>query len=147
MKLKPFFLLLLSIMGFFSCTGNGTSSNENKTLEYKLAVIDAGRYVRDDDITVARFRTLLELLSEKFIEDRQQIADMTVKAQSILRDKGVSESLLSIMEGINGVFYGDRGHQKYAEYVGAYVTLRIQGQTHDEAIRGLRAMLRSMGVK
>jgi len=117
-----------------------------QTLEYNLALLNAGGYVKDDDITVARFRTLLELLSEKFVEDRQQIANMTVKAQSMLRDKGVSESLLDIMEGMNGLFYSDVRDMKYAEYVAAYVTMRIQGLSHDDAIHSLRALLKSLGV-
>lgn len=76
---------------------NSSTSSMSKTnryeesLEYKLAVINAGRYVSQDHITVARFRSLLQQLSNTFIENKPQISDMTVKAQELLRKEGIEE--------------------------------------------------------
>lgn len=115
-------------------------------LEYQLATINAGGYVSKDHITVARFRSLLNQLSSTYVENKQQIADMSVKAQQILKEDGVEESLLNIMEGLNQLFSRKIENQKYAEYLAAYVTLRNKGQSHSQAISGLKAILQGMGV-
>lgn len=120
------------------------NSLESHSLEYKLASIDKGYEVLEDDITIARFRSLLNQLDDKFVEDRQQIADMSVKTQELLRDKGISESLLNIMEGINSILVTELESQKYAEYAGTYVTLRDSGMSHQEVIDGFNAMLESL---
>ena len=51
-----------------------------------------------NDIFVARFCSLLRQLSVKYVKNRQQITDMTVKAQQMLRDEGVREKMLNLME-------------------------------------------------
>ena len=120
-------------------------SRSEESLEYKLASIDAGRRVAPNDLTVARFRSLLDQLSSKYSEDRQQIADMTVVARDSLREDGVEESLLNIMEGMNQLFH-TRADLRYAEFSAAYMTLRASGQNHSQALSALRAILQSLGV-
>jgi hypothetical protein len=115
-------------------------------IEYKLAVIDAGGYVPKDHISVARFRSLLNQLSETYIENSQEIADMSVTAQNLLRKDGINESIRNIMEGLNRLFSVPVENQKYAEYAASYVTLRKKGYSHSEAINGLKAILESMGI-
>ncbi len=122
------------------------AAHASDSLEYKLATINAGGYVSKDNITVARFRSLLRQLELTFIENKQQIADMSVTAQNLLKKDGINESLLNIMEAMNQLFSRKIENQKYAEYASAYVTLRSKGQTHSQATRGLQAILRSMGV-
>lgn len=134
-------LLMLSLLSVLIIT------HASELLEYKLATINAGGYVSKDDINVGRFRGLLNRLSATFVENEQQIADMSVAAQSRLKEEGVQESLLNIMEGMNQLFSKRIENQKYAEYAATYVTLRIKGQGHAEAIRGLQAILRSFGVQ
>lgn len=119
---------------------------EDETIEYKLACINAGQRVAQNDINIARFRSLLKQLSKTFVEDPQQIADMSVKGQQMLKQDGISENLLNIMEGMNQLFYTKVANQKYAEYIAAYLTLRDKGQSHKQAISGLQEILRSMGV-
>ena len=121
-------------------------SEADSPIEYKLAVIDAGGYVSKDHITVARFRSLLEQLSKTYVEDKQQIADMTVTTQNLLRKEGIQENLLDIMEGLNRLFAEPVENQKYAGYAVQYVTLREKGYSHFEAINGLKAILESMGI-
>ena len=134
-------LLILSLLSAF------TTAHASESLEYKLATINAGGYVSKNDIAVARFRSLLNQLSATFVEDKQQIADMSVTAQNLLKKEGVQESLMNIMEGMNRLFPRKIGNQKYAEYAAAYVTLRTKGQSHSEAIRGLQAILRGLGAQ
>lgn len=124
-----------------------TSTNTSNPIEYELAVINAKGFVPKDHITVARFRSLLDQLTTTFVENRQQIADMTVKAQELLKKEGVQETLLNMMEGMNQLFLTPIANQRYAEYAAAYVTLRQKGDAHAVAIRGLQGILRGVGVR
>lgn len=117
-----------------------------QSLSYKLATIDRGGYVSKNDLTVKRFNSLLNQLSVKFVEDKERISDMTVKAKQILRDNGIDQRMLKMMEGINSLFYQKIANQKYSEYLSVYVTLRVKGKSHNEAIEGLRNTLDLMDV-
>lgn len=139
-KFIPFFFVFISLFLFSNIV------IADDPIEYKLAVIDAGGFVPKDHITVARFRSLLNQLSKTYLEDKQQIADMTVTAQNLLRKEGIKESLLNIMEGLNRLFSKPLVNQKYAEYAASYVTLREKGYSHSKAIQGLKAILESMGI-
>ncbi|MCK4430984.1 MAG: hypothetical protein KAW19_06745 [Candidatus Aminicenantes bacterium] len=119
---------------------------KTESIEYKLATINAGGYVPKDHVTVNRFRNLLNQLSKTYVENQQQIADMSVRAQQILKERGISESLLNIMQGMNQIFPRKVENQKYAEYSAAYLTLRSKGQSHREAIEGLNALIQSLGI-
>ena len=134
-------LLMLSLLSPL------TAAHASESLEYKLATINADGYVSKDHIIVARFRSLLNQLSATFVEDKQQIADMSVTAQNLLNKDGIPESLINIMEGMNQLFPRKIDNQKYAEYAAAYVTLRSKGKSHTEAIRGLQALLRGLGAQ
>ena len=98
------------------------AKTEKPTLAYQLATINKG-YVSDDDITITRFDYLLNELSSKIINTRQQIADMSVAGVQLLRDKyGVSYSLLDFMEGTNNLI--DEGSDAdYAKVATYYVSL------------------------
>ena len=123
-----------------------SSQVKAESLEYKLATIEKG-FVSRDDIIITRFKSLLEQLDEKYFENKQDIADLTVRAQEILRDKsGINESLLNIMEGMNRLFYVNTANLKYLEYATAYITLRDKGDSHDDAMKGLQAILQDLGI-
>ena len=106
---KPFykslwFYIAVSIVLIILALGSADTSNndiESMTLECQLATINKG-YVSKDDITIRRFKFLLENLDEKCINTKQDIADVVVREQEILRNKyGIKIGLLSLMEGIN----------------------------------------------
>jgi hypothetical protein len=140
-KNRIFFPLLIA---FQLCIFNTIFTND--TLEYQLAVINAGRYLSKDHITVSRFRSLLNQLSYTFVENKQQIMDLSVQAQKLLKEDGIQESLLNIMEGMNQLFSKKIKNQKYLEYATTYITLRCKGYTHRNAIRGIKAILRELGI-
>ena len=102
------FFIILGIgsddSGTSTSNSNSGKSNisSNETLEYKLAVINKGGYIPQSDITVTRFRYLLETLELKTINSRQEIADMSVAGIKRLRERyGRDVSLLQFMEGVN----------------------------------------------
>ncbi|MDV2503799.1 MAG: hypothetical protein RX318_07575 [bacterium] len=144
MKMKVRFGGLVALMVCALVANSAHAAGES--LEYKLATINAMRGFAKDDITVARFRSLLRQLSQTFVEDQQQIADMSVTVQQIMKEKGISESLLIIMEGMNQLVSSEVGNLKYAEYISAYATLRNKGDSHAQAIAGLQGILRAFGV-
>ncbi|HUT60277.1 MAG TPA: hypothetical protein VNA25_20725 [Phycisphaerae bacterium] len=82
-------------------------SPPTNTLAYKLAVINAGGYVTEKDITVTRFAYLLCTIEAKTSNTTQQIADMSVGAVQNLRENyGRDVKLLDFMEGMNRVLPG-----------------------------------------
>ena len=74
-----------------------------ESLEYKLAVLNVGKYVEKDDLTINRFRYLLSTLEKKTKNTKQEIADMSVAAlEKIAKEKyGLDITLLELMEGAN----------------------------------------------
>jgi hypothetical protein len=72
------------------------------SLEKKLADLNAGHWVPEDDLTVARFRYLLGELQTKTGNTQTEIGDITLRGQILLRDKyGKNEPLLALMEAAN----------------------------------------------
>jgi hypothetical protein len=131
----------------FVFLGLMATAQAKEPLEYQLASLNAKSMVASDHITVARFRSLLNQLDAAYVEDKQQIADMSVVAQQSMKRDGIDESLLNIMEGMNQLFSVKVTNQRYAEYAAAYVTLRDSGQSHAQAISGLQALLRRLVVR
>ena len=145
-----FILFVIIFISVFMGEDNDTEQVKqvfsDKPIEYKLAIINAGGYIDEDDITVNRFRSLLEQLSHTYIENRQQVADMTVTAKELLRKEGIKENLLNIMEGMNQLFSQPIENQEYAKYAAMYVTLRRNGRSHSQAIGDIRAILEVLGT-
>ena len=141
------FIVIIAILSNLPSTeekNHYSPLQEKKSLEYMLAAVNARGYVREDDITIRRFRTLLDQLDEKFVEGREQIGDMTVKGVQMLDQAGIEEKPLNIMEGLNSVFFTKIENQRYAEYVAIYVTAREKGMSHEEAIKDLRNIITAL---
>jgi len=142
-------IIVLGVISFYmACkedqgerSSSYTKEEKPESLEYMLATIEKG-YVSRDDIIITRFRSLLSQLSNTYVENKQQISDMTVRAQGILeKEEGIKESLLNMMEGMNQIFYIKVENQNYSEYMAAYMTLRRKGQSHNDAINGLKGIV------
>ena len=92
-----------------------------------LATLNNGGYISHDDVTVTRFRFLLDTLEKKTKNSRQQIGDMTVKAQQTARDKyGKEIKLLDLMEGANrAIPEGSPMKFDYAEIVTMVMSFHV----------------------
>jgi hypothetical protein len=79
------------------------SESPTVPLEYKLAVLNAGTPVAQDDITIIRFRYLLNSLKRSAPSyTEQQIADLCYTAVQMVHDRyGVTVSLKDFMERCN----------------------------------------------
>ena len=121
---------------------------EGENSEYKLAVLNAKCRVSRENDAVVRFGSLLDQLSANYVEDRQQIASISLIAQKKMKSYGIKDkskngAMLDMMEGLNAIFrYRELKNQKYAEYASAYVNLRQAGQSHKQAVEALQAMVR-----
>jgi len=102
----------------------GTSDGQTVgSLEYQLALINVGRFVPEDDLSVAQFRYLLRTIESKTFNTQQEIADMTVLGQKLLRaEYGKEVKLLELMEAANDSILPDY-KMKYAEVMAALVVL------------------------
>lgn len=75
------------------------SSEAEYTTARKLATIDANTYVAEDDITVKRFESLLNRISSKCTNSKEDIANVLVKVQQVLQDNyGVNVKLMELAE-------------------------------------------------
>lgn len=126
---------------------NETTVMQYSSIAFKLASINAGQYVATSDPTVKAFGDLISELSSKYVEDEQRIADITVKSHEMLKEIGISTSLLDMMKGMNQLVSEKDAINRYGEFMAAYHTLRKSGESHNEAILNTKALLRSMGVK
>jgi len=109
-------------------TAPATKPAPERSLEYKLAVIHKGGYVAEDDPLVAQFGRALDRLEAKCPESRQQISDMGVKGQELLRNDGINEPLLDVFtnwwESIPAdAEDGELG--RCSDILAAYIALRV----------------------
>lgn len=88
-----------------------------------------------------RFGALLDQLSGIYIEDKQLIADISVVAQKYMEKRGVHETLLNIMEGMNAVFPVTVQNQNYSECIAAYIAMRLGNYSHSEAVVSLHDLI------
>lgn len=123
----------------------GTSTGAEPSIGFKLATIDGGGSITEESPSVRRFASLLESLESQYPESQQEIADMSVRAQQILNEKGITESILNIMEGMNRIGPSNTVNSKYQEVVASYLVLRDKSQSHDEAVSGMSAVLSGLG--
>jgi len=77
-------------------------TNKELLLEQKLALINANKgSLPSDDITIARFRYLLEKAAAKTGDTQKQIADDACRGQGVLREDGKNTTILEFMEAVN----------------------------------------------
>jgi len=150
MRVKIWMILILffATILFTNCGGGESGSQlqapQSETIEYKLATIDKG-YVSRDDVTIIRFKSLLQQLDATYAEDKQNIADCTVVAQKMLKnDYGIKETMLNIMEDLNQI-YPTKVNPSYALYATGYVMVRGKGSYRQQAIIATEPFLKSIG--
>lgn len=134
--------ILLVLVCIWSQKQDINSAVQNDTLEYRLAVINNKSCMERSDATVSRFSSLLDRLTQKCKENREQIINISVIAHDRIVATGVKESLLEVMEDLNRLM--DKAgpkKQKYTDYIYTYARLRNSGLSHDETIERLEAAM------
>lgn len=131
--MKDFYRILIPVMAMivlfsfvFACTDDSEQEGKEYTTEYKLAVIDKGGYIEEDDPIVSEYKVLLESLKSKVINDEMDIADTVVKTQEILKDDyQINLSILKIMTDLDNSIPDDVGKLDLADIATAYIVLLV----------------------
>jgi hypothetical protein len=137
-----YFLVLLLIIPSICYSFNPKTA----TLEEKMVFLNNDKSPSSiDQVKVNRFKSIFDSLQLKHPETRQEIADYTVKAQSVLKDAGISESLLEIAESMNNLKLDKRlGKISYKDLVISYVVVRTKGMSRADAVQGLHEFYRGI---
>lgn len=128
-KQSTSFLIVLGIIIIFAFIifGGGDGENGEKqsaeySIGYKLCVID-GDYEKEDSVKVRRYNYLLESLAQRCSCEEINIADMSVAAQKILREKyGKEVKNITLLEAANEDLAYGCSKDDFAKYM----TLAIQ---------------------
>lgn len=119
-------LLSFSLISCTTTTKTKTAAIENETVEYKLATLYVGSPVEKDDVTVYQFKELLDKLEKKTVNSRIDIADIAVTAQRLLKEYGISRTLLQILTDFNESIPETLKDIKLEEIASAYMVLMIK---------------------
>ena len=113
----------------------------------RLASIDYGTVLQEEDSRVTIYRSLLDSLDTTYLESPQILADIAVTAQNHLNNEyGLSLPILSILSDTNRIITPSKGPiPNYAEWIFAYVTMLGNGKSRDEAILDLKALANTLG--
>ena len=139
--LALFWAILLALISIWGgkCP---TNTIKSESLDYRLAVIDTGSFVIEGDPIIKRFDSVLDQLSYNYVEDRQQIANISIIICDKMKSNGIDESLLDIMDGLNKLIWPqDFKKRRYSEYLITYASLRNNGLSKQEAIETLQAII------
>lgn len=128
--------VLLLVIALLSATVVPTpvaaQSNDELTVEYRLAVIQRGRYVEQTDPLVFSFGRVLDRLTDRCQETRLQLGNGAVLAVTDLRKQGIySATPLSVLLGLDAAvpveLYGPDNPAKCGEILGLLEYLISQG--------------------
>lgn len=100
-----------------------TPNQTQETVEYQLAVIDGAAFDPSDP-AVAQYAKALRKLEPKCDETRTTLGDMAVKAQELLGNGGVQESLLSILQSVERSIPKVAPRMPCSDIFASYVVLR-----------------------
>lgn len=89
------------------------------SLEYKLALANSGKgYLPADDLTIKRFRYLLDRAAEKTGDTKKEIADYASKGQSVVENEfGKKMSILDFMEKVDRELSSSSAKMSYQDAV------------------------------
>ena len=119
---------LLPLLAVFSCgdlASNAAKEVESMPTEQKLAVLDADGYVDTADIKVRRIKFLLHDLAGTYNEPVDSIAEWTHRTSGVLKEKGVGETNLNVLEEMMKA--GKVENTPYRDVVTLYAMIRAKG--------------------
>jgi hypothetical protein len=134
-----FFLTFLILLNINNLSG--------QSLGCKMATVDTKKYYTDADPLVKRYNNMFNQLDVKYIENKDQIADMTVTAKNELENIGQIEPMINIMEGICRLTDSNTKNKKYAENITCYIIFRSQGFNHGDTLKKMQDLLSVMSME
>jgi hypothetical protein len=129
----------------FLLVGSVSFADEYAPLADKLTTIEVatGNSGLSRDMITKRFRSLLGQLTESRQLTANKVADEIVLAKEELANKGVSEDLLELFEGMNQIENAS-GHPPLEDSLASYLVLRDGGMSHRQAIEGLQSLIQKL---
>ncbi len=126
-------IVVVTFIVFFSfvlaCGNSSPKETEEYSVEYQLAVINESGHVEEDDLVVKEFKTLVDSINNKVIEEPTEIGDILVTAQEILWNKyKIRISLLELTKNLNQSVPDDIPDLKFEEIAVAYITILGRSQ-------------------
>lgn len=125
---KNYFLIYL-LLFFISLAGCDSPAQkaQNYTLEHKIAILNAGTYIDESDITVKRFRYLLTSLESSTGYSQEKIGDQIVFTRNYIRDKfGREVTILQIAEAAHQSKAVSDKSVKLEDYLALYAAYASQ---------------------
>lgn len=133
-----YFLPFIAIVFLTSCGGTDTEKKtkdtaaaaidtvNHLTLAQQLALIDKRKQLPTNDDYVIQMTNQLELLSNKYKEPQDTIAEWTSKVQGALHDEGIEDYNLNILQEISKMPKMD--NTKFKDVVTLYGTEKSKQQ-------------------
>jgi hypothetical protein len=106
---------------------SGPSDADPDSWEYRLATLQAGRQLAVADPLIGQFKDQLDELVPKCLDDRQHLADYTVRTRQQLAQQGIQDTYLRILVSTNATIRPGSLPIKCEELFGAYAKLRMSG--------------------
>lgn len=94
-------LMLYACEGPVNSTQDVEAKLEPKTPEHILAALEAGSDIEKNHPSISRFALLLDEISAKCVNDRDEISRTTIKIQKILGERGIEISLSELLKRFN----------------------------------------------
>ncbi|MDP2786630.1 MAG: hypothetical protein Q8O79_00925 [Pseudomonadota bacterium] len=127
------FFLTIALMGFFGCANAASES-----LEYGMAVIDAGAYVPKTDTSVERAKSLLSAVSKVYRVNQQQAADMAAMGKNLANEKGLNATMAELLDWSLVACDVTCTKADLASFISLYIATRAETRkTHHQTVHGL----------
>jgi len=108
------------------------------SLEYKVASIDAGKFIPESDLSITRIKGLLIAAEDVYGTPKQQVADYVVNAHEVAKQKGADVGVADLLDFALIACDVKCTQDNLVEYLTKYTTVRItSGQTHHQATHGI----------
>ncbi|MEX0833596.1 MAG: hypothetical protein WD276_06965 [Actinomycetota bacterium] len=118
------FSIALAMVSSCTAAGDSGSSSECRTVPCKAATLDQGTYVAPDDPVIFEYQQAFEALQKNCSDSEERLADMAVVSQQQMQERGVTESLLSILEAVDASIPARLSQKTCADIFASYVVLR-----------------------
>jgi len=109
-------------------------------LEYKFAVVSVGKYIPENDPSVIHSKELLDRAANEYGEAPVAISDMSIAGANAGKEEGIDVTALEVLEA-GAICHIGEGTPEFAKVIALYLGVRKGGQSHTEAVVGLKGIL------
>ncbi|MBF4991090.1 hypothetical protein [Methylophilus sp. QUAN] len=132
---KKYLVAVLIVVVLSACKKPEDKKTEiSNSLEYKVASIDAGKFLPESDLSIARVNGLLNAAEEVYATPKQQVADFVVNAHEVAKQHGAAIGAAELLDFALIACDVKCTKDNLVDYLTRYTTVRItSGQTHHQA--------------